>query len=124
MPQNWNIDPQKKDYVMQGGAPQQTDSLQIPAYIRLKTNRTQWLYAPDTNYGSDLYTVQRNRTTSDPSFLEAIAAKALQPIVDDGRASQITVTTVTDFRNAVGLQTTILDAQGTPEEFLINGTGV
>lgn len=34
MGQNWEIDPVTKDYVMKGGAPVNTDSLTIPAYIR------------------------------------------------------------------------------------------
>lgn len=116
MGQNWEIDPVTKDYVMKGGAPVNTDSLTIPAYIRLSTKRTQWLYAPDTNYGSDFYLIQKRRSTTDASQFENTAARALQPMVDDGRSSGISVTTQVLTRGAVGMEVDITDARGQTEE--------
>lgn len=111
MNQNWQIDPMKGDYVMSGGAPVQTDSLTIPAYIRIKTQRSKWLYAPDANYGSN-YALVRKRDNSTASTLETIGADALRPIVDDGRANRIDVTTVAVARHGIGQKIDILDARG------------
>lgn len=115
MAKSWEIDPKTGDYIMEGGSPKETDSLRIPAYIRLKTRRQQWLYAPDTQYGSDFHLVRKRRTTEDASAIESIAARALQPILDDGRADSITVDTTATSRHGVGLQASIVEADGTVE---------
>lgn len=119
MAQSWYIDPVTKDYVMEGGAPKVTDSLLIPAYIRLKTKRTQWMYAPNTKYGSDIYTVRKNRTTSDASRLERLSANALSPLVDDGRAAEITVETTEVVRHGVALKATVTSAETQEPETMI-----
>jgi phage gp46-like protein len=121
---SWKIDPNSGDYVMTGGAPVDSNSLQIPAYYRLKIERTQWLYAPDNKYGSDLYKLQKNFTTGDAGFIETVMNRALQPIVDDGRAAQIEVTATVRGRHAVGLETKITDAQGNVETLTLKGIGV
>lgn len=121
--QNLSIDPKTGDYILSKGTPVETDSLTIPAYIRLKVKRTQWLYAPDTDYGSDLYTIKKRRTTEDASFIENIAAGALQPIANDGRASSIEVTTVQVARHGIGLQADIADARGVVERIVLPAIG-
>lgn len=112
MAKSWLIDPKTGDYVIEGGVPVQTDSLVVPAYFRLKTRRLRWLYAPDTTYGSDFHLVKKRRTTEDASFLESIAAQALQPILDDGRAESITVNTTATSRSGVGMQASIISDGG------------
>lgn len=124
MAQNWKINPESGDYVLDGGKPVETDSLTIPAYVRLKTDRTKWLYAPDDQFGSDLYLIKKRKTTQDPTLMESTTAQALQPIVDDGRASEIEVATVFNSRNALGMQIDILDAQGEKDTLSIPGLGV
>jgi phage gp46-like protein len=124
MAQNWDIDPKTGDYVMEGGAPKQTDSLKIAAYVRLKTPRTQWLYAPNTRYGSDFYLLQKRQTTRDASQVEAVAANALQPIADDGRARSIEVEAVVATRHGVGLETRIEEANGRIDNLLLPSLGV
>lgn len=119
MAQNWNINPKTGDYVMVGGSPQQTDSLLIPAYIRLKTRRTQWLYAPNTEYGSDFYLVKKRRTNENASTIESIGARALQPMIDDSRASQIDITTTAVARQGLQLETDITDARGKSETLIL-----
>jgi phage gp46-like protein len=114
--QSWLIDPVKKDYVLKSGRPVETDSLQVPAYIRIKTRRTRWMYAPDTDYGSDFYLIKKRRSTADASIFENTAAKALQPIVDDGRSSGISVTTQVLTRGGVGMSIDITDARGQSQE--------
>lgn len=123
MNQGWKINPNSGDYIMEGGAPANTESLQLPAYYRLKINRNRWLYAPDNNYGSDLYLIRKNQTTKDASFVESVMARALQPIVNDGRARTIDVTATVRARHAVGLETKIEDAQGKVETLTLKGLG-
>jgi phage gp46-like protein len=101
------------------GKPINTDSLTIPSYFRIAIPRTQWLYAPDTSYGSDYYLIQKRRSTSDPSQFENIGAAALQPIVNDGRSSGISVTTQVLTRGGVGLQIDVTDARGQFQEPII-----
>jgi phage gp46-like protein len=123
MAQNWTIDPLKRDYVMEGGAPKQTDSLLIPAYIRMKVKRKKWMYAPDDQYGSDFYLIQKNLTSQDATRVENTAANALRPLVVDGRAEEISVQAVGRSRHDVGIQTKILDARGENEETSIIPVG-
>lgn len=122
--QNWNVDPKTGDYVMERGSPQQTDSLTIPAYIRLKTKRKKWLYAPNDQYGSDFYTVKKRPAENANQRLEKIAVKALQPIVDDGRASTVEAKVVQNSRHATGMQISIKDASGEIETQTFQGLGL
>lgn len=119
MGQNWEIDPVIKDYVMEGGSPKQTDSLKIPAYIRLKTQRSRWLYAPNRDYGSDFHTIQKNLTTSDATLLENTAVRSVRQLVDDGRASGIDIETTQVVRHGVALKLSITDAQNQGSEILL-----
>jgi phage gp46-like protein len=120
---SWDIDPVKRDYVMSGGKPVETDSLRVPAYIRLKAQRTKWLYAPTVSWGSDFWTIKKNRTNGDTSLLELVASRALQPLADDGRASSIDVTVTAVSRHGVALQMDVIDAQGEVEQIEFQGIG-
>lgn len=114
---SWQIDPKTGDYLMTNGAPIDDPSLIYPAYYRLKSDRTQWLYAPDDNWGSDFYTKKKRFTANDVNAFTDIADKALQPMIDDGRAkSTDTVFLQPVGRNDIELSTTIVDAKGVPQE--------
>jgi phage gp46-like protein len=114
---SWRIDPKTGDYVMLNGAPTEDESLIYPAYYRLKIKRTQWLYAPDTFYGSDFYTVKKHFRPNEMNSLSDIALKALQPIEDDGRASDLTATIQPSAgRNDAQLSIEIIDAMGQPQK--------
>ncbi len=121
---NWSINPQTGDYIMQGGAPIETPSLQIPAYIRLKVKRNNWLYAPNSDYGSDFFLLKKKQAGLDASTIETVAERALQPIVEDGRANSITVETQDTSRSGIEMKTTIVDAKGEPEEIVFKTLGV
>lgn len=113
---SWQVNPKTGDYVMTKGAPIDDPSLIYPAYYRLKVKRTQWLYAPDNLYGSDFWTVKKRFGPGDVNPLSDIADKALQPMIDDGRADSV----VSEFRASIGrndaqISTTIVDAEGTPQ---------
>ena len=116
MAQNWNINPVTKDYEISNGKPVETNSLTIPAYIRLKTGRKKWMYAPDDNYGSDLATLTRKQTNRSPTVIENMAARALQAILDEGRAKSITVDFAASARHGVGLEVKIINAAGKVEQ--------
>lgn len=124
MAQNWNINPDIGDYVMVGGAPEQTDSLKIASYVRLKVRRQEWLYASDDDFGSDFHLLKKNRSTSDASTVESVAARALQPIADDGRASEIEVTATVATRHNVGMEVKVTDARGETEQIQFDSLGV
>lgn len=118
------IDPVTRDYVMSGGKPVETSELTAPAYIRLKVPRTKWLYAPDDKFGSDFYLQKKHQTTADASSIENVAARALQPLVDDGRAVQIDVTAKSVQRGAASMNINITDAQGDPSSLSLEPIGI
>jgi phage gp46-like protein len=121
---SWVIDPSSGDYVMTNGAPVDSPDLKMPSYYRLKIKRQQWLYAPDAKYGSDYYKVLKNFTTKPQTQLEQIGARALQPIVDDGRATAIDVTVTGVGRNAVSLELDVTSGQNQTSTIQLKGLGV
>lgn len=120
----WDIDPASGDYLQENGQPVNTESLKLPAYYRLKTKRKMWMYAPDDKYGSDFFKIQKRSTTQNNSKLETIASRALQPLVDSGRASNIVVTTTQTSRQGVAMECDITDAQGQVQTVTFPGLGV
>lgn len=122
---SWQIDPKTGDYLMTKGAPVDDSSLIYPAYYRLKVKRTQWLYAPNDQYGSDFYTIKKRFNPGDVNPLANIGAVALQPIIDDGRASDVDVTYRTSQSlNDTQLSAVITDAQGQPQTLNLPSIGV
>lgn len=114
--ESWKIDPRTGDYVMENGVPVPETSLRNPGFYRLKVKRTQWLYAPDSKYGSDYWTVKKRFNVIEANPLADIGEKALQPLVDDGRAQSVTVTPrASAGRNDAQLDATIVDANGEVE---------
>lgn len=122
---SWNVDPDTGDYVMDAaGKPVNNNDLKTPAYFRLTVGRTRWLYAPDTTYGSDFYLFKKKHLSNDPSTLEAVAQRALQPMIDDGRASAVTVNTTDAKRYQSDESVQITDAQGIPQSLSLDQIGV
>lgn len=114
---SWNIDPDKKDYVMDAnGSPVNNSDLKTPAYFRMETQRSKWLYAPNAEYGSNFYLYKKRKTASDGSLFDTLTQQALKPIVDDGRASEVITTLSSSSRFGVGFKTQIIDIQGNLEE--------
>src|SRR4051812_33209127 len=124
MSQHWDRDPKTGDYVMAGGAPKQTDSLTVPAFVRLKTPRKGWLYAPDDKWGSDFATVKKNRSTVDPGLYESLGTSALAPLIEDGRADQVSCVVVDRDRHGVQLDVKIEQANGEVEQVVLSPIGV
>lgn len=124
MAQNWDLNPSNGDYLQSGGAPVETDSLRIPAYIRLKTRRLGWMYAPDDKYGSNFWQVKKRQTDRDTTAIENEAARAVQPIANDGRAQRIVVDFDAVSRHGVGVRLKITAANGLDDQLNLEGLGV
>lgn len=120
----WLINPATGDYVMQGGAPVIDDTLQTPAYFRTKIARTQWMYAPDPDYGSDIYLAKKKALSNSPASVAAAATRCLQPMVQDGRARSASAVVTGSTRGAVAIQENIIDASGQPQQVTFDPIGV
>jgi phage gp46-like protein len=123
---SWLINPQSGDYEISRGNPIRDESLQFPAYARLKIQRQSWMYAPDADYGSDFSTV-RKRTATTPTLLQSIGTRALQPIIDDGRASDATFSSVQNTsgnRNSEEMLCSIMDNDDNILSFELTPVGV
>lgn len=117
--ESWTIDPETRDYSQEGGSPVVDRTLKTPAYLRLTVPRTRWLYAPNASYGSDYWTQNVKNDKARPGVLEAIGKRALQPMVDDGRATEVSVVADDRGRYHCHLDTKITDAQGQTEEIAV-----
>lgn len=116
------IDPGTGDYVIENGNTVKDYSTQFPAYVRLKTQRKRWLYAPDNNYGSDFYKVSRLGKDT-PRLLETITTKALQPLIDDKRAREIGAICSVVNRNQTSIEIQIIEANNEIKTFEFSPVG-
>lgn len=116
---SWFLDPETGDYVLEDGAPVIDKGLKTPAFIRLRAKRQTWLYAPDTRWGSDYHLLKKNHSTTDTTQTVSVGNRALQPLLDDGRASEIDITIDRQSRPASRLKIGITDAQGEGEEIVL-----
>lgn len=118
--QTLDLDPKTGDYIMVNGQPQETNHLTVAAYIRLKAPRQGlrrrdgtpggWMYAPDSKWGSNFWAKRGTRiSTQQTTEIEQVAAIALQPLADDGRASQIDLSIVASAIGALGLKAVITE---------------
>lgn len=115
---SWVIDPKTGDYVMTDGKPTESDSPLYPAYYRLTIARGRWLYAPDTQYGSDLGLQSKRSSSQSLNALSNIASRALQPLLDDGRAISVDVALTQPqptSRNQAALDIEIVNPEGVTE---------
>ena len=118
------IDAETRDYETDDqGRPVIDKGLKTPAFVRLRTPRTRWMYAPNDRYGSDYYTVRKNLTTSDGSNLVNIGEQALAPLVEDQRAAQVDGSVVERTRHGALVKFALVDATGEAEETLIVPVG-
>lgn len=119
---SWLINPRTGDYDIANGDPQRDESLQFPAYLRLRCQRGSWLYAPDDQFGSTYSTV-RKRTKNAPKLLIDVSENALQPLIDDLRAEAIQVESTGSGRNSESLEITIQENDGEVSSFVFETVG-
>lgn len=114
------------DYVVDSdGRPVLDSTLGPPMRTRIVAHRTRWMYAPNSDWGSDMYRYKRRRSTDFSDGLgESIVAKALEPMQKDGRADNIEVETQFTKRGGVALKTTYFDRQKQEENTVITPVGV
>lgn len=109
------IDPTTRDYVLLGGAVQRdpADGLANSCYLRLSVPLGS--YWPDKNFGSRLHELQREKDVARVALLaRQYAEQALAPIVADGRATQINVST----ERAAGRLNLLIEVQAASGETL------
>lgn len=117
------INPKTGDYILKNGTPVRDETLQFPCYARLKIKRNSWLYAPDSDYGSDFSQV-RKRTATTTTLLESIGTKALTPLITDGRAVDMAFTsTDSSPRVGEGFLCQVVDSEKNAYAFPVTSVG-
>lgn len=113
MSYSWKINPDTGDYIMEKGAPVEDPSLNFPIYARYRIRRNTWLYAPDTEYGSDFHLIKKRHSGTIARSMITTSERALQPLLDDGRATKLEVELVPEAqgRHASGIQTKIRESE-------------
>lgn len=88
------IDPTTRDYVLLSGAAQRDPAGGLANSCHLRLTMRLGSYWADTTLGSLLHTLQREKDVTRVARLaKQYAEQALEPIIADGRATQINVTT-------------------------------
>lgn len=118
---SWEINPATGDWKIENGDPVPSTNLDVPIFIRLRAARKQWLYAPDTQYGSDYYLARKHNTTTRASAALNIASAALKPLVDEGRALTIDFENTSMTRFSETLLITYRDKSGRENELQLTG---
>lgn len=91
-------------------------SLQNAVYLRLDTPLGS--YWADPELGSRLHELQREKDVSRVYLLAAqYSRQALQPLLDDGRAQSVAVSTKKGGKGWLILLITVTDSGGTPQTF-------
>jgi len=120
---SWLINPANGDYLIDKGNPIRDESLQFPVYVRLKVKKDSWMYASSSDYGSNYSTVKK-RISITQSLLRSIGTRALQPIIDDGRALEIDFSVVTSNRNLEEQLCTVIDNDSNIVSFELSSVGL
>jgi phage gp46-like protein len=108
MAQNIQLDPVKRDYIVQNGTPVPSDRVFESCYYPLLIPRNKWLYG-EPGQGSLLYTLQNvKRTSSVEQQLSALAQDAVTTqVITPGKATAVQVqnnaTNSTGSANTVGV---------------------
>ena len=100
MAQNLQIDPVKKDYVIENGSPIASDRVLEASYYALLIPQGKWLYG-NTDQGSLLYTLESTKRTSaiEQLFSNYAIVAIEQQVVNTGKATGVQVTNLQATRN-------------------------
>lgn len=107
------LDPATRDYVLLSGTAQRdpADGLANSCYLRLSIPLGS--YWPDRNFGSRLHELQREKDLARVATLaRQYAEQALAPIVADGRATRIAVSTEQPHNGRLHLLIEVTAASG------------
>ena len=113
----WLIDPQASgqvDYTLTAGLLDRDDTVSTRCLIRLLTRRGEWL--GDPQIGSRLHQIGIIKESR--SRVEAAVFEALQPLIDDGSISDVTVADVRaeDQNGFLQISIDITEADGTQQQ--------
>lgn len=88
---NRRLDPATGDYIRDGkGGHEKTGTIETGVYHQIRGKRSHWI--GDIDAGSDLYLVpRRNLDRGALTFTEGAIVRALQPFVDAGQATDVSV---------------------------------
>ena len=113
------IDTISKDYINLNGQIANTNSLQCRIYQLLETKRSQWLYAPDQSYGSELKTLLGKRGRVNKTQLTQMILSALEPLTINGDLviTNISIPTITVASSVIDIYG--IDAEGQPIHFAL-----
>ena len=104
------INPETSDYEMDArGFPVATNELTQAAYIRLRAHLGEWLYDP--LLGSTIFRPIDKAVGQGQEEIVRRAERALQPLIDDGRASSVAVKLLERTRYNQALDISIVDAR-------------
>ncbi|EAU55825.1 phage GP46 family protein [Mariprofundus ferrooxydans] len=112
------IDPLTRDYMPVNGSPARDPAggLANACYLRLSTPLGSWW--ADKTFGSRLHELRRVKDLSRMQRLaKQYAEQALAPVLDDGRASSITVSVGHPQKGQLWLAIEVSDAGGNPLSF-------
>lgn len=107
------IDPVTAGYVLTGGTPVRDPAggLANAVYLRLMTPLG--AYWADSNMGSRLHLLQREKDLNRVAILaRQYAAQALKPLLDDGRALAVEIETERSHNGRMHLLIVVTDAAG------------
>lgn len=107
------VDPVTRDYVLTAGAfvRDPANGLANAAYLRLMTPLGSWWQ--NANFGSRLHELQREKDVTRIQVLaKQYSETALKPILDDGRATTISVSTEQPHNGWIKLLIEITAASG------------
>ena len=118
-------DPKTGDYVVTDGSPVRTVSPTVPAFIRTKTPRDGWLYAPNRSYGSNVGKITRftGKRNGAATAVENAVAQSVAPMVDLGEIQDFNVTTTDANRQGVQVRIALLDINGQEQELILRPVG-
>lgn len=107
------------------GKPTTTEGLGPAIRTRIRAHRGRWMYAPNPEWGSDFYAYKKKKSIDFRDGLgESIATKALEPLVNDGRADNIEVETQFSNRGGVAYGVRLLDRKKRVEYTVTTPIGV
>lgn len=114
------IDTVTKDYIPLNGQIQNSNQLEAQIYQLIQTPKTKWLYAPDSNYGSDFYTLLNQRQRLSKSQILQLVTSALDPLTSTGELTLTSLTVPVLTLGTVNIDIEGVDSSGEKVKFTIN----
>lgn len=120
MAQNLQLDPVKKDYVLENGSPIPSDRVEEASYFALSIPQGKWLYGA-VGQGSQIYTLQNAKRTAfvDQQFATYAQDAIKRNVIQSGKASAVQVKNLATSRTGTSNQIEVIPAQSQLSEQLL-----